>query len=398
LRWLAPLAIVLALASTAHAQPGLRAIPRRVNFGKVQLRNNPPPIVKEFTIVNRSKTNTINATVTGAVGAFQSQPLSLSLRPQDRVVVQVAFNPPDQAKYTEVVTITPNVGNPIYVVLSGRARGVRPASIPTPTPTGALTPTPTPTSVPAPSPTLTPTPTPPNPTPTPTLTPTSTPTPIPTVSSTPTPTPPPIAKVNAAIMVSFLDQPSTGSGFGAMTTIVEDPTMPDKQVIQLTEDSSAGLPACIVIPIEAPLNTLINVYNSSCVGGGGEMSDCPPAIPHRAVAQVIANYPGGDPTEWSDLYSVGISLTPKSVPIGTDPTGVSGANPNDPVNIIDSEGYGLFASFYAGGPLVGPYVYQVSGCNGHNCPTTPEYYSSNWNDVSSGPMPAIQCVKASPIK
>jgi hypothetical protein len=407
-------ASVIAFAGTTFASPGLRVIPRRINFGRVQLAADPPPLTKQFTVVNRSKTETISAVVSAAFGAFQSQAVTLNLPPQQSVIIQVNFNPPVQAKYIEVISVTPDVGRSINVILRGRAKGARPATAELPT----TTPTPIPTLTASPAPTATPTDTPvmltptpsPSGTPAPTATPTatSTPTPMLTATATSTPTPtltptpspaPSTVTYNAGVMMSFNDPPNVGNGQLQLSLIVEDPVSQDTNVF--TASSAAN--GCIVFPVKAPVNRILNFSIQEC-GGGAIDYNCPalPVNPQNSRSQIApqeAFSELGDPELAGNILTVGIAPTGQSAP---------GGDPN--TNIVDPQGYGLLASTssiqfqFATADnqvsTVGPMEYQVIGCNGSDCPfANIPFYNDSWVPALQGDISQMpNCILGDPVQ
>ncbi|MGH7916423.1 MAG: hypothetical protein ACREQE_03065 [Candidatus Binataceae bacterium] len=395
--------LLFALIGNAYAGPGLRVLPRRINFGRVSLATNPSAITKQFTIVNRSRTNTINATVSSAFGAFQSQAVTLSLPPQQSVVIQVNFDPPAQAQYIGVIAIKPDSGRAVSVILRGTAKGVRPVSLasPTPTPTATLAPaTPTLAATPTPIPTMAPPA--PTPSPTSTSTPAATPSPATTASATPSTTPTPSAQINAAVMISVQDSPTGGNGQGYLLFTISDPSSSDRQTITTPAGESTNN-ACFIVPIDRPVGTQIEITTTYCQSNAIGDSFSPP----QCALPINPNHPsnavtpqdtfnlnsGGDTGLEFNALSVGLSTTPQSAPM----------DPNK--NVVDPQGYGVFMT----GPVnpnpftgvSGPFTYMVSGCNGINCPTVAAYYNDQpYRDIfnPNDPGPGGDCIVTDPMQ
>jgi hypothetical protein len=361
------------LAGEAAAAGGLVARPRKLNFGKVLLSNNPSALTRQFSLVNRNKSETITAVVSGASGAFGSDPVTVTIPPQQSIVFQVSFDPPAQAKYLSVISVTPNIGKPFQVVLRGNARGARPGAGPSPTPT--------PPNMPAP-----------------------TPTPVPTATPTPGPTATPVA-ANAAIMVSFLDPPNTGNGQSSFTITIEDPAAPDTQVLGIPADAS-DIGFCYVVPIAAPPGATIQVSETGCTSGA--VDDSCPALPqstfspapsgsaaNKAATPQLSVSDLGDTELEVELFSVGLNITPSSFP---------GYDPDSPADMVGPDGYGLFmvpnASGYNMPATIGPYSYTVSGCNGGNCPLMVPYYNTGDGDLAGlgASPPSGNCTVAEPLQ
>ncbi|MGH8011221.1 MAG: hypothetical protein ACREQ4_01820 [Candidatus Binataceae bacterium] len=406
--------LLCAFGQRALAAPGLHTMPRALNFGNLQLASNPSPETRQFTIVNRSTTETINAIVTGAAGAFQSQAVTLSLPPHQSVIIQVNFNPPVQAKYTGIITVTPSLGRAFNVVLRGRAKGNRPVTLPdpaaTPTPTARPTSTPTP-ALSTPTPTAapaTPTPTPLVSTPTPTAA-SATPTPAPTPSPTATPTPQ--ANTNAAIMFTFVDQFNSGNEQQVVNLTVEDPNAPDKQIIGVSAPLVSNYNgdsvdqyafACFVVPITAPIHNVVKLSGVWCAGGAVDFTGCGVGAPAQARtatspanASQLTFVNSSSPELQAEAYTVGLAATPQDleVPGLYDPA----------ANLIDNgsdETYGLAMALGAVPPnpplVIQPSPYIVSGCGG-NCPTTPTFYNSFLAQLGD-PQPNVACTITAPLE
>lgn len=167
-----------------------------VDFGAVAVGQNS---VRDFTIRN---SGTADLTNLSFVFGPEAEHFLLTVSPVSPVspggstTFSITFAPNSSGTKSAgffVMNNVPGSANPFQFIITGKASGPTPTTLPPPTgtPTPTITPTPTPdltppptqlpASTPTPSPTSTPTPVPPTPTPFLTPTPTNTPTPTPTV-------------------------------------------------------------------------------------------------------------------------------------------------------------------------------------------------------------------------
>ncbi|MGH7906752.1 MAG: hypothetical protein ACREP6_09000 [Candidatus Binataceae bacterium] len=362
-------------ALAAPRQPViLQVIPKRVNFARLNLNANPSPEIKYFALFNRA-TYPITVRIPASSGIFQLTGNTITLESRQKLWIAASFNPQSKGAYVQVIQFVADAGRPAYAILRGVARGYRtnsdvPAgSTPTPTPSDVSTPTPTPAA-------------------TPTMT-----------SATPTPTPTATAKpmVNASLMFSIGDYPFSQFGnvqqYGQVTVTILSSTSSGTLVAPVHSATVIleGLAQCVVLPVTAPVGTVIEVYGSA----NGYLSQYPltPSSANHAVSPRVNTTPTVTGLNISG-YSIGLQsfqsyyepFDPNAADNQVDPA----FEPYNPYNLIWSLFYSTSITLNGVEPPGGPYTYRINGCMGDNvghvhCPTAANYYNTyEYYDYTTG--------------
>jgi hypothetical protein len=168
------------------------------------------------------------------------------------------------------------------------------------------------------------------------------------------------ARVNAALMLSGGESARCQLGNINDAYVVAVTSSANPSVSRFVSGVGAG--SCVVLPITLKTGTQIQItgvlQDTASISGGIAQA---PFDPATSISESCFNV---------EAYAVGLAADSGSE-----------YDPQDPSNVINTQGFGFLWYDSDNNLKPGPYTYSVAGCSGVNCPVSVSYYNT---DSSSG--------------